>query len=578
MNRSKSYILLSVLLLSFVSSGCVDVLNKKDLSSITEEQVWNSPSYSQGFLDNLCKTIVPGRDIDRANDSDEAGAGSSFLYGQLTSNSWGYWLYDKIRDVNTCIQMIGSGNLDVSLQAKIKAQALVLRAWLYFSMVRLYGGVPLILRPYEIGEDLFVPRNKTSECIEQIIKDLDEAINIPELPYRWEGNDQGRISKAVALALKGRVLLYYASPQFNVPGTKDGQRWQKAYEANKQAKERLAENGYGLFESFSDLWFEEMNKEVVFVRRYNYPQQTQNWSSAFRPLYTTANVANKNNPTQEMVDIFPMKNGIAITDPSSNYDPIHFWRNRDPRFAATIAYNSCIWPISENGEKPERAQWTYRGGEGNSSTGTGYYCRKTVDVTQTGFSAQNSGTDWIEIRYAEVLLNFAECAAETGHSSEAIETLKIIRNRAGIEAGSNGMYGLKEDLSGESLVKAVLLERRLELAFEGHRFWDLRRRKLFETELNGTRRHRLIPELYTLSHTDFNAIRDNLAEHGIDIENNYSDYFTATLDDYDTEDIKVKPEYDFFAIENSHLERDSTLKQTQGWPEYQGRGWFNPYE
>ena len=578
MKNIKLSLLILVIVSLYVNNSCTGVLDKRDLAALSENQVWSSSVYTQGFLDNICKDVIPTRDLGHANNSDEAGSGSSFLYGQLTSNSYDHWPYGNIRNVNILLQMVGTGGLDPALEAQIKAQALVLRAWLYFSMVKLYGGVPLVLRPYEVGEDLFIPRSKTSECMEQILKDLDEAINTPELPYKWEGADAGRISKASALAFKGRVLLYYASPQFNAPGSRDVQRWTRAYEANKQAKEQLSANGYALYDSFSDLWFDELNPEVVFVRRYNFPQTTQNWSSGLRPLYTTANYAGQNCPSQEMVDIFPMKNGLPIDNPSSGYDPIHFWRNRDPRFAATIAYNTCIWPISEDGEKPGRIQWTYNGGEGNSRTGTGYYCRKTVDVRQNGYNAQYSGTDWIEIRYAEVLLNFAECAAETNNNAEAIQALKDIRKRAGIEAGTNNMYGLQDNLTGEALIKAILLERRLELAFEGHRFWDLRRRKLFETELNNTRRHRLIPQLFSMSLTDFSAIRDNLSDHNIDIEENYADHFTAELEDYDTEDIKVKPEYYFFGIANSHLERDSQLKQTQGWPEYQGRGLFDPYE
>lgn len=113
-------------------------------------------------------------------------------------------------------------------------------------MVRVYGGVPMLLLPQKLTDDLLVSRNKTSECIDIIIKDLDYAYE--NLPWSWTGDDLGRATKAAALALKGRVLLFYASPQFNPDNRMD--RWEAAYKVNKQAKEELEANGYGLYASY----------------------------------------------------------------------------------------------------------------------------------------------------------------------------------------------------------------------------------------------------------------------------------------------------------------------------------------
>ena len=260
--------------------GCSDVLDKKDLSAVTEEDVWNDSEYATAYLDKLCRDNLPDWDAEVSNYSDEANGGDAIMYGQLTTNSINTWNYEQIRKINILFQKVGTGSIDEETQEILKAQALVLRAWRYFQMVRLYGGVPLILEPQELTDDLYVTRAKTSECIAQMVKDLDDAIAV--LPWTWAGDDEGRITKAAAMAFKGRILLYWASPQFNPEN--DKQRWEEAYNANKQAMEELANNGYGLYDSYSELWFDEMNIEAVFVKRFQEPGLTNSWNAGTRPL------------------------------------------------------------------------------------------------------------------------------------------------------------------------------------------------------------------------------------------------------------------------------------------------------
>jgi hypothetical protein len=578
--KVKSIFLVSFISLLFLGS-CTDVLDKKDITAISEEEVWNNPLYATNYLNRLYFDNLPVWE-NLAHYSDESHGGENVLYGQLTNSSIDdltgnsdlskndHPAYTRIRNINLFLSKIGSGSIDAETQSLLRGQALVLRAWRYFKMVRLYGGMPLILEPQDLTEDLYVTRAKTSECIAQIVKDLDDAIAV--LPWSWTGTDLGRISKAAALALKGRVLLYYASPQFNRPGARDAQRWTTAYEVNKQAKEQLATNGYGLYESFSDLWFNEMNEEAVFVKRYQRPGVEHNWSSSNRPLEAAIDVTGANQPTWTMVQAFPMKDGVAI-DESPDYDPVIYWKNRDPRFAATIAYNSCEWPLKDRASGTK--QWTYRGYGQNIDTRTGYYNRKAVDVSQNADDALHSSTDWIEIRYAEVILNFAECAAETGHNDEAIAALKQIRARAGIEPGANGMYGLKTGLTGDALIAAVMKERQIELAFECKRYWDLRRRRMFETELNGTRRYGRFANLVEgLTPDEFAAIRNQIT----DWDAEYSTYFVDELELLDIQfEINYQSHYCFYGIPNNHLQANSKLQQTQGWPD-NGSGLFDPYE
>lgn len=554
-----NYILLGCLISS--SFACSDILNKKDLSAVTEEDVWNDSKYATAYLDKLCRDNLPDWDAGASNNSDEANGGDGIMYGQLTTSSIDTWNYEQIRKINLLLQKVGSGSIDEETQNTLKAQALVLRAWRYFQMVRLYGGVPLILEPQELTDDLYVTRAKTSECIAQMVKDLDDAIAI--LPWKWTSDDEGRITKAAAMAFKGRILLYWASPQFNPDN--DKQRWEDAYNANKQVMEELAQNGYGLYGSYSDLWFDEMNVEAVFVKRFQEPGLTNSWNAGTRPLSEAQNYTGYNRPTLEMVESYPMADGTPITE-SKDYDPVYFWKNRDPRFAQSIAYNGCLWELSG---KSGRIQWTYVGSELNNPTPSGFYCRKAVDESYTPYYTERSSTDWIEIRYAEVLMNYAECAAELDKKDEAYAILKQIRNRAGILPSSDGLYGLKAGMSHDDMIKAIMLERKIEFAFEGKRYWDLRRRRLFASELNGTRRHGLLPKL-KISQEEFDKIKDN-----VDIDKDKDTYFRDSLVVLDTKfDIDFKDNYYFYAIPNKHLETNSKLEQTQGWD----GGTFNPYE
>jgi hypothetical protein len=175
----------------------------------------------------------------------------------------------------------------------------------------------------------------------------------------------------------------------------------------------------------------------------------------------------------------------------------------------------------------------------------------------------------MEIRFAEVLMNYAECAAELGKTDEAYVILKQIRSRAGIIPGDNGMYGLKANMSQSEMFDAIMFERKIEFAFEGKRYWDLRRRRLFEKELNGKERHGVLPKLL-VSQSEFDTVVDTA-----DFNNNYATYFKDSVVVIDKKfKIDFKNNYYFYAIPNDHLESNSKLEQTKGW----NNGTFNPLD
>jgi hypothetical protein len=282
-----------------------------------------------------------------------------------------------------------------------------------------------------------------------------------------------------------------------------------------------------------------------------------------------------NQPTLEMVNAFPMKDGKAITDPTSayTYNPGFFWQNRDPRFAKTIAYNGSKYELSG---LTGRIQWTFVGSEVNSPTQTGFYCRKAVNESKDvpPLITGTSDLDFVALRYAEVMLNLAEAANKVEKSTESYDQLKAIRARAGIDAGTNNLYGLTPGMSPAQMQNAILWERQIELAFENQRYWDLRRNRMYESLLNGTRRHGYWTKLI-VPKTQWNSVVSSMSSQALldHLSTKYTTYFRDSIIKVDTQfDINWKPEYYFYGIPTTHIQQNTNLKQTLGWP----TGTFDP--
>lgn len=567
-----------------VLSGCSKVLDKTNLNSFDGKLVFNDSLLAENYLNYIYEQNLPGWPSgDFTKVSDEIGGETPYFDGTVQVNTVGDYgtslndktVWGKIRAINQFLEQVEAGSLSRSWKNTLEGQAYFFRAYRYFELVKLYGGVPLVLHTQdavgaEAKKESQLPRSSTSDCIKQITADLDTAV--ADLPGRWEGDDWGRITNGAAAALKGRVLLYWASPQFN-PDDKQ-ERWQESYDANKEAMSILTKNGFGLNSDYQNMWFQEQdNPEAVWVTCYNTAtgdqlQKNDSWDNNTRPAYLGTN-GGSNQPTKEMVDAYPMKDGKMPGDPDSKYtyDPQHFYKNRDPRFDATIAYNGCTWPI--NGNTSYRL-WTYyvngKSVEPNP-TSTGFYCRKAIDPNLSVSEVKYAGTDWMEIRFAEVVLNLAESANGINKIKEAYDGVEQIRKRAKIEAGADGLYGLKANMSRDEMFQAILKERQIEFAFEGKRFWDLRRWKLFDS-LNGTKRTGVIINLTGISGDDFAAIRDNIS-----LDEAYDKYFDIEPKILDTKyEINWKPEYYFFAIPQQAIDNDPKLEQTQGW----NGGTFDP--
>jgi len=260
-----------------------------------------------------------------------------------------------------------------------------------------------------------------------------------------------------------------------------------------------------------------------------------------------------------------------------------FYKNRDPRFDATIAYNGCTWPLDGVATKKV---WTYyetaaKSAE-TSASNTGFYCRKAVsEGTFTFNDPQYSGTDWMEIRYAEVLLNLAESAIginKLSTTDEGYAGIIAVRKRAGIDAGTGSLYGLTAGMTRTQLFDAILAERRIEFAFEGKRFWDLYRWKRM-SDLNGWTRNRIrmvlktgtgIPTAAALSdatnasYRDIQNLDNMMANYFTTIRNDNHDATNATTK-LDASPINFLPTYYFFPVPLAAVTNNPNLKQNNNW-------------
>lgn len=584
-----------------------NIFDKKDLQGV-DPDIWNLESAANLYINKTYDLVMPNWPTPGGlhNTSDETNnANTTLLYGQLTDNSVldiasnntssSNNQYFTIRRINLAIEGLEKGTLPDDVKAKLKGQMYFFRAFMYFNLVKLYGGVPLVLTSQDINEDeLNVGRSKSSVCFAQIARDLDSCYGLPK---SWNLNtDGGRITKGAAMALKGKALMYWASPQFN-PGN-DVARWEAAYQACKAAYDTCISHGYDLVSNFSTIFTDESanNKERMIWRTYDNitvnPGRGTNTENITRPLSETTGGSGSNQPTWNLVQAFVMKDGQPITSATSGYNATQFWLNRDPRFDATIAYNGVVWPLSA---KTGRRQWNYLNvAEDNANQSkTGFYCRKICNPNISAAAALynsnsggGSGMDWIEMRFAEVLLNLAECANATSRTAEAQTLIIKLRARAGIVAGSYN-YGLALATTQAQLADLILNERQIEFAMEGKRYDDLRRTRKFET-LTGTVRQGYrwtVKAPYTLgAGTDPTKIylevnnalgfkpRDTANLNNLSVLNAM---FTTSVYSLDTSTpINFPTNYYFYPLPLGFRTSSILIEQTNGWP----GGTFDPLQ
>ncbi|EOS18497.1 MULTISPECIES: RagB/SusD family nutrient uptake outer membrane protein [Parabacteroides] len=564
----KIYAVIAASLLAF--SGC-NVLDTKDLSNYGPD-VWNDSKLTSAFLTDIYGNVLNLTWPRDGGNSDECLGIMGKDAVQPNNSSFKFWPYTSIRNINTLLKNVDEGTLPESEKNLMKGQAYFMRAFQYFKMVRLHGGVPIIKEPQSLEDDLNVKRNSTAECFEFILSDLDEAAKL--LPVKNSGDSYGRIDQCIVAAFKSRVLLYKASPQFNPSNPYNNSYWKDAYNAAKSAKELLDQNGYGLVDNYTDVFETKKHSEAILPIIYSNPTKVNGRAEdAVRPLSESKNATGGDQPTWGLVESFPMKDGKKAGESDKySYNVQEFWKNRDPRFDAVIVYNGGIYELSG---KAGRRQYTTPNIansldafgyniQGEHHNRTGLYCKKGIMEELPVAQVTLNDVDWLEIRYPEIMFNLAETANENGSTAEGYETLVAIRKRAGIEPGANNLYGLKAGMSREEMRLALLDEKRIEFCFEGQRFWDLRRHRMLHTYLNGQHKYGILANLK--AGIDMTDAMNRAASYTLMPEEFDYQVIDLIFQNPTSEDAMYMPEsYYFFPISKDEIEKNPNLDQNKDW-------------
>lgn len=523
MNSRNKFLLLLVV---FLALGACDEILEPDQSNIyTKDRVYNDPSFAEGIMlraYGLLPTSYDDRDV-ATDDAVSNNKTSSFL--RMATGQWSA-IYDPMSIWSTCYDALFNLNYFLSIadevnwswespvrkemfKKRLKGEAYALRAYYHMRLLMYYGGIatdgnlqgiPLVTDVVNPEGEWKLERSTYQACVDQITTDFSQASAL--LPYIWQdiaGNNdstlvygahnKNRINGQIIKALKARLALHAASPAYN----NGSYNITKCAEAAVLAGQMLSGiGGITGLNSGGNIFYDadgDINLSEVLWRNNAYSSNSKEQQCFPPSLYGNGDV----NPTQNLVDAFPMKNGYPITHSSSQYDVANPYSStgssaRDPRLAAYILYN---------GNKLGSATiYTHTGDPANglnkltTSTRTGYYLKKMLrpDVNLNPTAINTKTHMYCHIRYTELFLIYAEAANQAwgpdgdpnGYGFTPRSIIRAIRNRAGITpAGDPYLASLttKEGLAG-----IIQNERRLELCFEGFRFQDLRRWKLNLTE------------------------------------------------------------------------------------------------
>jgi hypothetical protein len=539
--------ILSLFVFVLLFTACDDLFEPAIENNRGLEAMYNEPTYAQGILANayilLPYSASPNSDVatDDAVSNDNSNTYLAMATGSWTANNNPLSRWQACRNAIQYLNLF-LANVDKVVWSKdevirtmyndrLKGEAYGLRAVQMYHLLLNHGGwtqggrllgVPILTEPEIASSDFNLPRNTFQECVDQILADANQAIELLPLDYgdiadaqipdkykalgvsnagdynRVNGNHmRGRISGRIVEAVRAQVALLAASPAYSSGTTIS---WADAANYAATVLDRI--NGISGLAAKGGVWYikdqiENLGSGVnpaEIIWRGDIGQSITLETDNFPPsLYGRGRV----NPTQNLVDAFPMANGYPITDPASGYDPANPYVNRDPRLSKYIVLNESVQGPNNSviitGTYGTNNDAFNR--ESGRSTRTGYYLRKLLrsdcnpdpqyNTQQKHYTAR--------IRYTELFLAYAEAANEAwgpigngGHAYSAYDVIKAIRQRAGIGLNNGDAY--LESIKGDQNKMRELIrnERRLELCFENQRFWDLRRWKV--ANLNETAR------------------------------------------------------------------------------------------
>ena len=499
-------------------------LEEAPTQDVTEETVFNDPDLAERFLTSTYRSLpygpggIPPRGHNSPYDKTKLnydllasltdinqtfrGAGGAFSlyytgtysptvaqtsaaqvkFNYLNSGAWG-----GIRDSYTFIENIDDvPGMSEELKAQRKAEARMIIALHYTDLFRAYGGVPWVGKALAPNDDIDIPRATAQATLDSTVAMIDRAI--PDLPWTLPPDESGRMTRASAMGLKVRLLLFAASPLLNNSspyldgpaaeqemswlGGYDPQLWQRTADAAREMIEEMPSEYHLLDtgnprEDFQDAYYTRGSPEVLISTRITY--RTPGSGNSANYFYRYLNFAGAASTTHNYVQMFPMADGTPIDADDSGYDEQNPYENRDPRLYETVLVNGDRYQ--------SRTAELWIGGEERQSQGgggaqSGYRMRKfLLDIN----NATNTVTHWPYLRLPEVYLSYAEALNEIngGPTSEAYEYVNRVRNRVGLDDLPSGM-------SQDEFREAVIRERALELGYEEVRWYDLIRHKRVE--------------------------------------------------------------------------------------------------
>lgn len=473
-------------------TSCHDLLEKDPTDSYSETVAWSSESSLDMYVTYLYKPLNGLSNFsslsltDGYTDLVKYGNGvpqtwsahNKILLQQNTitsdnnpMSSWG--LYTDIFRENVFLRdagIYGNKFSEDFLNIRI-AEIRFIRAVNYARMIRIFGGV--ILRDETNGVDSEGQKDKArateAESWDFVLKDLEFAAR--HLPKEWDSKWDGRLTKGAAYAYMCRTALF-------------AKRWDVTITAADEIKKL---NKYDLMDNYEDVFKVAGNKEIIFSIAYKIPDMPHYFDRYFAPDGKQG--IRRAVPTSELVDSYDMADGTPFSwSGSMANDP---YVGREPRFYASIIYNGATWKEkkiytyvdAENGFAAYRDNMN----PGEKQTVTGYFIRKYLQENNADFDDKGSDQFWIEMRYAEVLLNLAEALAEQDYSKnqdDALEALNEVRERVNLPKRTT-----EEAPDKDSFMKLLRKERICELAFEGFRYWDLRRWRLAGEVIDGKQAH-----------------------------------------------------------------------------------------
>jgi hypothetical protein len=501
-HRYNNAVMMLITSLILFSACKKDFLNLTPTDRLSDAAILNDSSLFQNYVINRYMGV---RLTNKEGEGVPPGFGRSFEYAMWSSltdesiynNDDDTWLiqrgqlapentgiagtlwkrsYRSIREINYALVNIDKVLMSADLKTRLVGELKFLRAFRYHDLIRNYGEVVIVGDVVtELTDDLtdarLFTKSTIKEGIDYTVAQLNEAAQA--LPLNNDNSWAfGRATRGAALALKSRMTLYAASPLYN-SGT-----WADAAAA---AKAVMDMNKYALFQGgYAQLFLNERNSEVIFERLYTFGAPHVRLEIANGPNGYDAWGGNL--PLQNLVDDYLMSNGRPITDAASGYDPQNPYVNRDPRFYATILYNGATYRGSTIQTYMPGGKDSPDGPSNWNTSKTGYYLRKFMDDTNPIVNPWDVAgrQPWFYFRYAEILLNYAEARNEaTGPDASVYDAINSIRSRTSVN-----MPAVAQGLSQAQMRDEIRRERRIELAFEEHRFYDVRRWKIAEVTEN----------------------------------------------------------------------------------------------